>query len=285
MPEDRNLMHAMARYIEDHCDETLTLVKLAEQAQMSPAYLQRRFKAAIGLSPKEYAESCRMRRLKTSLKSQDSVTEAIYTAGFGSPSRIYEKLDSTLGMTPGQYRFRGKGAEISYAFGTTALGTILVGATDRGICFLQFGESEEKLLNQLRQEYPEAVLTPMPATHREQFHAWTKALRAYLKGESQRLDLPLDIRGTAFQQKVWKYLQTIPFGHTASYTEIAKAIKQPKAFRAVANACARNNIAIVIPCHRVIRGNGGLAGYRWGTERKRALLGMEKNIEDLEPVS
>jgi AraC family transcriptional regulator of adaptative response/methylated-DNA-[protein]-cysteine methyltransferase len=274
---EKSLMQDLCRYIEAHSDEGLTLEQLAKQAHLSPTHLQRRFKAAIGVSPKEYADACRLKKLKTGLRHNTgaSVTHAIYDAGFASSSRVYERIDSRLGMTPKQYRARGKGVIISYAISKTPLGHVLMGATDRGLCFIQFGDDKKELTAQLGAEYSQATLQPMGKTHREQFSAWMQALSDYLHGHAATLDLPLDIRGTAFQLKVWKYLQTIPPGSVASYTEVAHAIGSPKAVRAVASACAKNRVAIAIPCHRVIRGNGDLAGYRWGLERKRALLGLE----------
>jgi len=272
-------MQDLCRYIEAHSDKILTLEHLAKQAHLSPAHLQRRFKAAIGISPREYAESCRLKKLKTGLRQQASVTNAIYDAGFASSSRVYERVDSRLGMTPKQYRAQGKGVVISYAASKTPLGYVLMGATGRGLCFIQFGDDKEALVAQLEAEYPQATVQPMGKTHKEQFAAWMQALSDYLRGATDVLDLPLDIRGTAFQLKVWKYLQTIPASSIASYTEVARAIGNPKAVRAVASACAGNCIAIAIPCHRVIRGNGDLAGYRWGLKRKRALLDLERKAK------
>ena len=278
---EQQLMQDLCRYIEAHSDGVLTLAQLAAQAQLSPAHLQRRFKAVIGVSPKEYADACRLKKLKTELRQKEdtSVTHAIYDAGFASSSRVYERVNNRLGMTPKQYRAQGKGTVISYATASTPLGQVLMGATDRGLCFLQFGEDENALQAQLAAEYAQASLLPMGEAHRAQFAAWMQALSDYLRGHIATLDLPLDIRGTAFQLAVWKYLQTIPAGSVASYTEVAQAIGRPKAVRAVAHACASNRIAIAIPCHRVIRGNGDLAGYRWGLERKRALLDLERKTK------
>jgi len=272
-------MQDLCRYIEAHSDEALTLEQMAKQVHLSPAHLQRRFKAAIGISPKEYAESCRLKKLKKGLRQQACITDAIYDAGFTSSSRIYERVDSRLGMTPKQYRANGKGVVISYAVSKTPLGHMMMGATDRGLCFLQFGNGKKELVAQLTVEYSQAIILPMGKRHKEQFATWMQALSDYLSGHAATLNLPLDIRGTAFQLKVWKYLQTIPAGSVASYTEVAHAIGNPKAVRAVASACAKNRIAIVIPCHRVIRGNGELAGYRWGLERKRSLLDLERKTK------
>ncbi|MBV8939257.1 MAG: methylated-DNA--[protein]-cysteine S-methyltransferase [Alphaproteobacteria bacterium] len=278
---ETSLMQDICRYIESHSGENLSLALLAKQAQLSPAHFQRRFKAAIGVTPKHYAEACRLRKLKHGLRQQPSVTAAIYDAGFSSPSRVYERVETRLGMTPKQYRGSGKGVAISYAAADTPLGPILLGATDRGLCFLQFREPLQEEAEQLRREYPQATFAPMDTAHREQFGAWMQALSQYLSGHVAMPDLPLDIRGTVFQLKVWNYLQTIPSGSVESYAHVAAAIGQPEAARAVANACARNRIAIVIPCHRVIRGNGALAGYRWGVERKRTLLALEQAAASL----
>lgn len=267
---------AICRHIAAHSDETLPLEELAAMAGLSPSHFQRRFKAAVGLSPKQYQESCRFDRLKADLKAGQDVTSAVYAAGFGSGSRLYEKLDTRLGMTPKQYRSGGAGLSISYASGETVAGRLMMAATDRGLCFVQFGESDEALLAQLGREYPQATLQPMDAAGREQLAAWMAALNAHLRGERQALDLPLDIQGTAFQRKVWNYLQTIPYGEVQSYAEVAAGIGQPKAARAVASACASNKIALLIPCHRVIRGSGELGGYRWGLDLKRSLLDQER---------
>lgn len=266
----------LARYIEAHCDETLSLETLAERAHYSQFHLQRRFKAAIGISPKEFQDSCRLAKLKSGLQDQQAVSYAVYDAGFGSMSRIYEKLDTRLGMTPKQYRAKGAGLAISFAHSESPLGVVMMGATDRGICFIQFGENVTGLREQLEKEYPEAEILDMTPHHQDQFGLWMKSLSEYLAGESRSLDLPLDIKGTAFQMKVWKYLQTIPAGQVESYSEVAEGIGSPTSVRAVASACARNLIAIAIPCHRVIRGNGDLAGYRWGVERKRTLIDLER---------
>lgn len=269
---EKQLMLDLCRYIEAHSNDALTLDQIAEQAGLSASHLQRRFKAVIGISPKEYIDASRLKKLKEGL-GNSSVTNAIYDAGYSSASRVYERAAQHLGMTPKQYRAKGKGMVISYASYPTLLGEVMLGATDRGLCFIQFGEN---LLDNLKSEYPSATHLPMDATHKEQFSAWMTHLSAYLKGEIVKFDLPLDVQGTAFQMKVWKYLQTIPSGSVQSYTEVAKGIGQPTSVRAVASACAKNTIAIVIPCHRVLRGSGELAGYRWGVERKRALLDLER---------
>ncbi len=270
------LMIELARFIEAHCDETLSLAKLAAHTELSATHLQKRFKAQIGVSPKEYQEACRLKKFKTGLRTKKSITASVYDSGHGSSSRIYERLDQRVGMTPKEYQKMGAGLELSYAIAPTPLGKILLAATDRGICFLQFAETDEKLLGLLRDEFPKATLIKMRKSQTAQFKLWVKALNDYLKGTLVQLDLPLDIKGTAFQLSVWKYLQKIPRGKVLSYRELAVKLGKPKAVRAVASACARNGIAVVVPCHRVLRGNGELAGYRWGLERKKKLLALEK---------
>ena len=256
--------------------EPLSLKQLATEVGLSPFHFQRSFKALVGLTPKEFQEAERVRMLKTGLKSGSNVTTAIYDAGFGSSSRVYERVDTRLGMTPQEYRQGGRGLAISHAASPTPLGMLMIGATDRGICFIQFGENEKELERQLVAEYPEATHAPMPKSQSATFEAWMRALGAYLEGSKASLDLPLDVRGTAFQMRVWRYLQTIPYGEVQSYSEVARGIGQPTAVRAVARACATNTIALAIPCHRVIRGSGELGGYRWGLARKRTLLDRER---------
>lgn len=270
----------LCRYIEEHAlsedGGRLDLAQLAARAGLSRFHLQRRFKAVVGVTPREYGEACRMRRLKNELRQSTDVTQAVYAAGFGSSSRVYERADTRLGMTPNQYRRGGEGMALSYAVTPTAVGLMMLAATDRGLCFVQFGESEEALRAALHGEYPAAQIAPMGEGRSAEFGEWMEALREHLEGLRPRLDLPLDIRATAFQMRVWIYLQGIPYGQVRSYAEVAAGIGRPTATRAVARACASNTVALVIPCHRVIRGSGELGGYRWGLERKQALLGRER---------
>ena len=271
----------LCRYIQAHAGEPLTLETLATEAHLSPHHLQKVFQSVVGISPREYAEACRLQRLRGSLRKSQSVTAAIFDAGYGSSSRIYEKIDTRLGMTPQQYRSGGKDMEINYAVSHSPLGLMLIGATDRGLCFVQFGGDEAALYQQLQKEYPQAHLAPMPPTLAESFRVWMACLGEYLSGAACPIEkLPLDISGTAFQYKVWRYLQSIPAGQVQSYTEVAQGIGQPTAVRAVASACAANRVAMVIPCHRVIRGNGELGGYRWGLDRKRTLLAIEAGVKN-----
>jgi AraC family transcriptional regulator of adaptative response/methylated-DNA-[protein]-cysteine methyltransferase len=270
------VVHELARQIDAQPEQTFSLEQLAQRAGYSPFHLQRSFKAIMGSSPKEYQTAARVRMLKNELRNEKPVADAIYQAGFGSGSRVYEKADGQLGMTPSEYRSGGKGLTISYASGRTPLGLLMIGATDRGICFLQFGDSDRALQAELRRQFPAAAVQPMPATHEEQFESWMAALNRHLRGLEPRLDLPLDVRGTAFQLIVWRYLQKLPYGEVRSYSEVAEAIGKPSAARAVARACASNGVALLIPCHRVVRGTGELGGYRWGVQRKRVLLDTER---------
>jgi AraC family transcriptional regulator of adaptative response/methylated-DNA-[protein]-cysteine methyltransferase len=265
----------LCRYIEEHAAEPLTLEELAEKAGLGRFHLQRTFKAAVGLSPKQYQEACRLQSLKGALKQSNDVTGAVYDAGFGSPSRVYERADARLGMTPKRYRQGGRGSSITYAIVDSPLGLLLIAATDRGVCFVQFGDTRDGLLGALRKEYPEADLQPIGDPPSAEFRQWMEALNRYLEHKQPSLELPVDVRATAFQMRVWNYLQSIPSGEVRSYGEVAAAIGASSATRAVARACATNPVALAIPCHRVIRGSGQLGGYRWGVERKRELLEME----------
>jgi AraC family transcriptional regulator of adaptative response/methylated-DNA-[protein]-cysteine methyltransferase len=268
----------LCQYIEAHADRTMTLGDLSRRARMSPSHLQRRFKAVVGVSPKQYLDGCRMKALKSALRdgTQDSVTGAIFEAGYGSLSRVYGRAGTRLGMTPMEYRAHGRGVHITYAVARTPLGLLMMGATDRGVCFVQFGDRTPALASALRAEYPEATIAPLNDPPPPEFQSWMTALNAYLSGEVVDLRLPVHVRATAFQLKVWTYLQSIPPGRVESYQEVATALGLPRGARAVARACASNEVALVIPCHRVIRGSGELAGYRWGLPRKRTLLDLER---------
>jgi AraC family transcriptional regulator, regulatory protein of adaptative response / methylated-DNA-[protein]-cysteine methyltransferase len=262
---------AVCRYIEQHLDETITLAQLGEAFRLSPFHLQRRFKAALGITPRQYADSCRLRLLKRNLQAGDNVTRAMYDAGYGSSSRLYEKTSSQLGMTPDKYRRGAIAQTVRYALTDSPLGRMLIAATDRGICAIQFGRTDAELIEGLKHEFPFAVRKADDGG----LGAWTEAVLSKMTGREQNTSLPLDIRATAFQRRVWTYLQSIPFGATRSYAEVAKAIGEPKAYRAVARACATNPVAIAIPCHRVVREDGSVSGYRWGVERKKTLLQLE----------
>lgn len=270
-------IHQVAAYIREHSSDSLPLPDLAAKAGLSSFHFQRSFKAVMGVTPRQFLEACRVGQLKSELRVDSDVTTAIYEAGFGSSSRVYEKVDTHLGMTPAQYRAGGKNIKICHASTHSSLGRMMIGATDRGICFIQFADSDDELLKMLRAEYPAASLEPMPPNSEAHFRSWMTELHQHLAGEARQLDLPLDLRATAFQLKVWRYLQSIPYGSVKSYSEVANDLGQPTAARAVARACATNRVALAIPCHRVIRGSGDLAGYKWGLERKRALLDKERS--------
>jgi AraC family transcriptional regulator of adaptative response/methylated-DNA-[protein]-cysteine methyltransferase len=259
-------------YIEKHLEGDVSLDRLSREAGVSRFHLQRSFKAAVGVTPKQYAEACRLRSLKRNLREGEAVLGSVFAAGFGSTSRVYERVERRLGMTPAEYRKGGATLEITHATVVTSLGLLMVGATDRGLCFVQFGESADLLEIELRREYPAAAISKMPEPKPEPFREWIEALEEHLRGSRPQLELPLALRATAFQIRVWRYLQSIPYGETRSYAQVAAGIGAPKSARAVARACAGNRVALAIPCHRVIRGSGDLSGYRWGAKRKEALL-------------
>jgi AraC family transcriptional regulator of adaptative response/methylated-DNA-[protein]-cysteine methyltransferase len=262
----------VCRYIEQHLDEPVTLERLGKVFRQSSFHLQRRFKAALGITPREYGDSCRLRLLKRNLQAGDNVTRAMYDAGYGSSSRLYEKTASQLGMTPDKYRRGAIAATVRYAIADSPLGRMLVAATDKGVCAIQFARSDGELIEGLKREFPFAVRKP----DQSGLQAWVETLLSTMTGHEPNAALPLDIRATAFQRRVWTYLQSIPFGTTRSYGQVAKAIGQPSASRAVARACATNPVAVAIPCHRVVREDGSISGYRWGVERKKALLELEQ---------
>jgi AraC family transcriptional regulator of adaptative response/methylated-DNA-[protein]-cysteine methyltransferase len=267
-----NLVKAMCRYIERHLDEPTTLAQLAKEFHQSPFHLQRTFKAVLGITPRAYADSVRMDQLKENLRAGHSVTRAMYDAGYGSSSRLYERTASQLGMTPDKYRRGAVAATIRYTCTGSPMGRMLIATTDKGICAIQFANSDEELESGLKHEFPFAIRRRDDAALR----TWEQNLLRQMHGHKLNSALPLDIQATAFQRKVWTHLQSIPFGTTRSYSEVAKAIRRPTAVRAVARACATNRIAIAIPCHRVVRENGDMGGYRWGIERKKTLLEMEQ---------
>ena len=269
-------IHEICAEIEAQREGALDLAALAKRAALSPFHFQRRFKAVVGVTPKQYVNAVRLRTLRSQLRSAKDVTTAVYDAGFGSSSRVYEQADTRLGMTPRQYRSGGRGVPISYATFQSPVGLVMVGATDRGLCFVQFGADESSLLASLKREYPESRIAPMQEPHHPDFERWVASLNRHLAGTQPKIDLPLDVRHTAFQMRVWNYLQTSPYGEVRSYGEVAEAIAEPSAARAVARACATNVVAIAIPCHRVIRASGELGGYRWGLDRKRTLIDMER---------
>ena len=266
----------LARYIATNADDSLTLEKLAARVHLSPSRMQRVFKSTFGVTPKKFQQAARSDRFKALLRSGIDITDAIYEAGYGSTSRVYGRAMHNIGMTPKSYRAGGKGEAVTWACRDTVLGPLLMAATDRGVCFAQFGDSESALLAQLEAEFPNAELQAYSEQSSLQLEQWIDALNAYLQNRQPRPDVPLDLKGTAFQIKVWEFLLSLKDGDVMSYAEVARAIDKPGAVRAAASACAKNRIAVLVPCHRILRGDGGLGGYRWGLERKRALLDAER---------
>ncbi len=265
------LAERVRSYIDAHANEPLPLARLAREAGASPAHLQRTFTRVVGLSPRQYQEQRRVGVLKTALRDGRTVSSATYEAGFASGRRVYETAGEALGMTPGTYRRGGSGVTIHYTAVPTTLGLLLVAVTERGICSAALGDDESSLVAALRAEYPGAEL----ARATDARDRLVDAVVAHVEGRSDAAELPLDLRATSFQWQVWRALQRIPAGATRSYQAIATELGRPTAARAVARACASNRIAVLIPCHRVVRGDGELGGYRWGIVRKAALLARE----------
>lgn len=268
----------LCEYIRQNCQSggSMLLPDLSRQAGLSPFHLQRLFTKVVGVSPRKFVQACRIEALKANLRDGSNVTDAIYESGFGSSSRVYERVDTELGMTPTSYRAGGKGMEISYVVVATPVGRMLIAATDRGLCSVQLGETREELVAKLEEEFGAAKREELSEPYSELFQSSIAAMNGFLERQTTLPDLPLDVRATAFQLKVWKYLQAIPAGEVRTYAQVASGIGQPQAVRAVASACARNRVALVIPCHRVIRSDGQLGGYRWGAGRKQMLLDRER---------
>ena len=265
------LVRGVCRAIDASPDAPADLATLSRRVGKSPHQLLRAFRRVLGVSPRAYRDARRIARLKSSLKENRHVSPAIYDAGYSSSSRVYERAATALGMTPATYGHGGRGAAICYTVVPSPLGQMLVAATERGVCRISLGDAPGPLERDLRAEFPAATITADAGA----LAAWVHAIVRHLEGREPHLDLPLDIRATAFQQRVWAALKKIPYGATRSYQTVARAIHQPRATRAVARACATNPVAIAIPCHRVVREDGALGGYRWGIERKRRLLERE----------
>lgn len=272
VPEpQRELVEHIACYIEAHLETPLHLVDLGHQLHLSPSHLQRTFKRIKGMTPRQYTEVCRLGQFKARLQDGADVTSALYDAGYQSSSSVYERAPAQLGMTPTMYQQGGKGMQIEYTIVETALGYVLVAATERGVAAVRFGETEATLEAEFAQEYPQA----QRVRDDQGLRPWVTLLLHHLQGQSLQAEVPLDVAASTFQWKVWKALQAIPPGSTRSYREIAQAIGAPTAAQAVAQVCATNPVAVFIPCHRVVRSNGELGGYRWGRERKQQLLALE----------
>jgi AraC family transcriptional regulator of adaptative response/methylated-DNA-[protein]-cysteine methyltransferase len=278
-PDQANLKNAQAELAQRICraleasgEVSLSLADLSAETNLSQSHLQRVFKNVLGITPRQYAEALRAGRFKTEVRAGKAVTAAMYEAGYGSSSRLYEKAAAQLGMTPATYRRGGKGMKINYTITACKSGRLLVAATERGICSVTLGDADQKLEQDLFAEFPQAVIE----RDNTNLNDHVNTLLAHLDGQQPRLDLSLDMQATAFQKLVWEELRRIPYGDTASYSEIARRIGKPSATRAVARACATNPVALITPCHRVVRENGEPGGYRWGIERKQALLAQEK---------
>ena len=278
-PGQPSLEQQHAAKVADACraiegaDEVLTLAALASAAGLSPYHFHRVFKAVTGLTPKGYAAARRTRRVQAELSRSDTVTQAIYDAGFNSGGRFYANSDAMLGMTPRDFRAGGTNMDIQFAVGQCSLGAILVARSSKGVCAILLGDDPDALVRDLQDRFPQAGLTGGDAG----FEAMVATVVGFVETPGIGLDLPLDVRGTAFQQRVWQALRSIPAGGTASYADVARRIGLPKAVRAVAAACAANALAVAIPCHRVVRSDGALSGYRWGVARKRSLLDRESH--------
>ena len=264
-------IEAACRYIDDNLDITLSLTAISRHVAVSPFHFQRLFKRILGISPRQYQQAKRAGKFRQALQTEGRVTDAIYEAGYSSSSRAYEGIPAQLGMTPSAFRRKGEGVEISYTILTTDLGKLLIATTERGVCSVRFGENDAALLRELKHDFGAAEIR-----HDDQALApVAEQIRQLLTGAPASQSIPVDIKGTAFQQLVWETLRRIPRGETRSYAQVAGSIGRPKAVRAVANACASNPVALVVPCHRVVQKNGSLAGYRWGVKRKAALLKKE----------
>ncbi|HEX4536715.1 MAG TPA: bifunctional DNA-binding transcriptional regulator/O6-methylguanine-DNA methyltransferase Ada [Candidatus Acidoferrum sp.] len=253
-------------------EDILRVATLAEKLGVTPSALRRAFQQVTGLAPRDLADALRLNRFKSLLRAGRNITDALYETGYGSSSRVYERSDAQLGMTPAAYQKGGKGMKLEYTIAKSPMGKVLVAATEKGVSAVYLGKVENKLISELRTEYPHAEIAPA----KEPYQRWVGEIVRQIEGKPSSLELPLDVQGTAFQRRVWQELQRIPRGTTRTYTQVAQALGQPKAVRAVASACARNPVSIVVPCHRVIRGDGQLAGYRWGLSRKEQLLSAER---------
>ena len=265
------LVHEICRYLENNAEDALTLQHLGEHFSVSSSHLQRTFKKVVGISPRAYLETHRLNTVKTALQEGDDISGATFEAGYGSGSRLYARADAHLGMTPKTYREKGHATLIHYTVTDSPLGKLLVATTEKGICSVRLGDDAAALKEELHTEFARAEVKEDDATLSD----WVDVILQHLNGKEPHLDLPLDVRATAFQKQVWQALQQVPYGETRSYAQLAEALGKPKAVRAVASACARNPVALVVPCHRIVRSDGGMGGYRWGVERKEVLLERE----------
>lgn len=273
-PDPRlEVVQRICREISDSPDGPPTLAELGSKLGFSPYHVQRMFKRVMGISPRQYADACRIDTLKTTLKNGRNVTDALYEAGYGSSSRLYERSQTQLGMTPATYRRGAPGVSVAYTIVDCYLGKLLVAATEKGVCAVRLGDDSAALATGLLEEFPEAQIKRQDGRLTD----WVEAVLERMDGLPASREIPLDVRATAFQHRVWQHLMTIPFGETRSYKQVAEALGAPGSARAVAGACAANPVALVVPCHRVVRDNGKFGGYRWGVQRKAALLEKESS--------
>lgn len=270
---DHQIIEQACRQLAASPAEQPRMDALAAEAGWTASTFSRRFKQVVGVSPREFASAQKMQAFREALSSGATVTDALHDAGFGSTSRLYEKTDRDLGMTPSAFASGGAGETMHFATAQTAVGWVVMAATERGICSVQFAASREAAVASLAERFPKAQRIPSPDS--PELQSCIEQLQSFLAAPGALPDLPLDLRGTAFQRKVWRYLQSIPTGETRSYAEVAQDIGHPKAVRAVGTACGNNRVAVLVPCHRVLRGDGSLGGYRWGLDTKRALLNAE----------
>ena len=266
------LVDHVCKYIEANLQGKLTLAILSHQVGLGPYHFQRTFKGVLGVSPRQYVEARRLARMKRFLRNGETVNNSLYSAGFSSRSRVYENVPGGFGVNPGEFRRGGEGLRIRYSIIDSPLGRLLVAATEKGVCGVCIGDSDAFVERSLAEDYPSAILYRSD----EELKKWTGAFMKYFDGEHFALNVPLDVKATAFQSRVWKIIQSIPFGKTTTYGKIAQELGEPEASRAVARACATNPVALVIPCHRVIGKDGNLHGYRWGKKRKQTLLKLEQ---------
>jgi AraC family transcriptional regulator of adaptative response/methylated-DNA-[protein]-cysteine methyltransferase len=272
VPAGLDAVRRACAFVQAHADAPVTLAQLAEHVGTSPFHLQRTFTKLVGISPRAYHEAVRAGRFREGLRHGTPVSGAVYDAGYGSISRVYERRPTGRGMTPAAYRRGGKGMSVTYTIVDSPVGRLMVAGTESGICSVKLGDRDERLELDLRREYPAASITHDQSA----FSRWVRTLVGHLNGRQPHLDLPIDVQATAFQWKVWRYLQSIPYGETRAYSDVARAIGKPSAVRAVARACATNPVCLVVPCHRVVGKNGTLTGYRWGVETKKKLLERER---------
>lgn len=281
IPASTLIVQRAAQVLESVFDEPVSVNFLARKLGVRTDVLRRAFRQQTGLSPKELTSALRLRKFKKLLRDGNSIADALYATGYGSTSRVYERSDAQLGMTPATYQKGGKGMRIKYTTTKSSLGEVLVAATERGVSAVYLGDASAKLASELREEYPRAEIT----AEKGAFSEWVEEIVDRVEGNAPRRELPLDLQATAFQRRVWQELQKIPRGTTRTYTQVANALGKPSAVRAVARACATNPVSIVVPCHRVVRADGNLAGYRWGISRKQTLLDRERKTGGAAPAS